>query len=141
VNKANVVARLKKIKGDQDAEEEATLLNAWLELSNRDADLKRALKDAEADLDAKTYAKYPTLAEAEIQTLVVDDKWLAALDVAIHSEMDRISQVLTQRLGLLAERYETPLPQLAAKLAELNYTVDQHLQQMGFSWKSDLVTN
>ena len=43
---------------------------------------------------------------------MVDDKWLAALDAAIHGEMDRISQALTQRVKELAERYETPLPQM-----------------------------
>ena len=43
--------------------------------------------------------------------LVVDDKWIAALDAAIHGEMDRISQQLTPtRVKELAERYETPLP-------------------------------
>ena len=42
----------------------------------------------------------------------MDDKWLAALDAAIHGEMDRISQALTQRVKELAERYETPMPQM-----------------------------
>ena len=37
---------------------------------------------------------------------MVDDKWLAALDAAIHGEMDRVSQQLTQRVKELAERYE-----------------------------------
>jgi len=32
----------------------------------------------------------------------VDDKWLAALDAAIHGEMDRVSQQLTQRVKDLA---------------------------------------
>ena len=78
VNKANVAARLKEIKGDKEAKDEAAVLNEWLKLSNEEADLKKQLKDAEADLDAKAYAKYPKLTEAEIKTLVVDDKWLAA---------------------------------------------------------------
>jgi type I restriction enzyme M protein len=84
----------------------------WLKLNNQEAELKKKLKDAEADLDAKAYAHYPKLTEAEIKTLVVDDKWLAALDAAIHGEMDRISQSLTQRVKELAERYETPMPQM-----------------------------
>jgi type I restriction enzyme M protein len=141
VNKANVVARLKELKGDRNAGEETALLNEWLELSNREADLKRALKDAEADLDAKAHDKYPTLTETEIQVLVVDDKWLAALAIVIHGEMDRISQALTQRVKELAERYEAPLQQLTDKVAELEHTVEQHLEQMGFSWKLSLVTN
>ena len=112
VNKANVTARLKEIKGDKEAKDEAAVLNDWLKLNDEEADLKKRLKDAEAALDAKAYAQYPKLTEAEIKTLVVDDKWLAALDAAIHGEMDRVSQQLTQRVKELAERYETPLPQM-----------------------------
>ena len=134
VNKANVAVRLKEIKNDRDAKEEADMLHAWLTLSNREAELKRKLKTAEANLDANAYAKYPTLTEAEIQTLVVDDKWLAALDAAIHGEMDRISHALTQCVNELAERYETPLPQQATRVAGLEQSVNRHLEEMGFSW-------
>ena len=134
VNKATVIARLKEIKDDSEAKEEAEVLKAWLKLSDREAVLKRTLKYAEADLDAKAYAKYPTLTETEIQTLVVDDKWLAALDAAIHGEMDHISQALTQRVKELAERYETPMPQQVRKVAELEQAVTHNLEKMGFSW-------
>ncbi len=95
------------------------MLNEWLKLADEEADLKKRLKDAEAALDAKAYAQYPKLTEAEVKTLVVDDKWLAALDAAIHGEMDRISQALTQRVKELAERYETPMPQMVSRVAEL----------------------
>ena len=66
---------------------------------------------------------------------MVDDKWLAALDAAIHGEMDRISQQLTQRVKELAERYENPLPQLVGQVAELEAKVNSHLERMGFSWR------
>ena len=88
------------------------MLSDWLKLNAEESDLKKRLKEAEAALDAKAYAKYPKLTESEIKSLVVDDKWLAALDAAIHGEMDRVSQQLTQRVKELAERYETPLPQM-----------------------------
>jgi len=65
----------------------------------------------------------------------VDDKWLAALDAAIHGEMDRISQSLTQRVKELAERYDTPLPRMTRYVAELESKVNRHLERMGFSWK------
>jgi type I restriction enzyme M protein len=135
VNKANVVARLKEIEGDKDAKDEAAVLNDWLKLNSDEADLKKRLKEAEASLDAKAYAKYPTLTEAEIKTLVVDDKWLAALDRDIHGEMDRVSQQLTQRVKELAERYETPMPQMVSRVSDLEANVNSHLKQMGFSWK------
>jgi type I restriction enzyme M protein len=84
VNKANVTARLKEIRGlfatdDEETRGEAAVLDEWLELSNQEAGLKKKLKDAEAMLDANAYAQYPRLTEDDIKTLLVDDKWLAAL--------------------------------------------------------------
>ncbi len=135
VNKASVTARLKEIKGDKEAKDEADMLNAWVKLSNQEAEAKKALKEAEADLDAKALAQYPKLTEADIKALVVDDKWMAAISNAIHGEMNRISQVLTQRVKELAERYETPLPQAMSRVAALEQSVSAHLEKMGFSWK------
>ncbi len=138
VNKASVTARQKELEGffakDQEARDEAAILNRWLKLSNEEAALKKKLKEAEADLDARALAKYPTLTEGEVQTLVVDDKWLAALDSMIHREMDRISQALTQRVKELAERYEAPMPLITSRVAELESRVSTHLERMGFSW-------
>jgi type I restriction enzyme M protein len=135
VNKANVTARLKEIKGDKEAKEEALALKAWLKLYNEQAELKHLLKECEEALDDLARDKYPTLTEAEIKTLVVDDKWLAALGAAIHAEVDRISLALTRRVKELAERYETPLQQQASRVTHLEQTVNRHLERMGFSWK------
>ena len=136
VNRTNVTARLKNIKGDikddREAEEEAAVLNDWLKLASEEADLKKSIRETEADLDSKAYNYYPELTEDDIKTLVVDDKWLSSLDSAIHGEMDRISQALTQRVKELAERYETPMPQMTARVAELEEKVNRHLEKMGF---------
>ena len=135
VNKGNVNARLKEIKGDPESRDEAKVLKEWLALSKQESDLKRNLKDTEAQLDAAAYAQYPKLAEDEIKALVVDDKWIAVLDKDIHGEMDRISQSLTRRVRELAERYDTPLPELTAQVAGLEARVHGHLERMGFAWK------
>jgi len=139
VNKPAVTARVKEAraiyKTNADVAAEIETLDQWLELTNREAELKKELKDAEADLDAKAYAHYPKLTEAEVKTLVVEDKWLAALEAATSGEMDRVSQSLTQRVKELSERYETPMPQLTAHVDELEAKVNQHLEKMGFSWK------
>ena len=134
VNKASVTARLKEIKGDKDAKEEADVLREWLKLSGEEVDLKKTLREAESELDAHAYARYPQLTEDEVKALVVDDKWLTAIAAAIRGEMDRISQTLTRRVKELAERYETPLPELTDKVAELEAKVNAHLEKMGFSW-------
>jgi type I restriction enzyme M protein len=132
VNKASVAARLKEIKGDRESEEEAAVLSAWLKLNAEETEVKKQLKDSEAALDTKAYSHYPKLTEAEIKALVVDNKWLAALETTLHGEMDRVSQQLTRRVRELAERYETPLPQMVSRMADQEAKVNRHLERMGF---------
>jgi type I restriction enzyme M protein len=134
--KAATINIRKRLQDQPDHEEfiDLRLIALYLELTEQIIDEKTALKKAEADLDAKAYASYPKFSQAEVQTLVVDDKWLAVLDAAIHGEMDRISQALTQRVRELAERYETPMPQMVNRVAELDARVSGHLGKMGFSW-------
>ncbi len=93
----------------------------------------KGYKQTEAELDAAAYAKYDDLGEDEVKTLVVDDKWLATLDTAIHGEIDRIEQGLNGRVKELAERYQAPLPEMTGRVAELEDKVQAHLQRMGFS--------
>jgi type I restriction enzyme M protein len=135
VNRAQVSARLKEIKDDPEAQDEADVLREWLKLSAEEADVRKRLKEAEEELDEKAYAKYPMLTESEVQDLVVDDKWMATLDARVHGELDRVSQQLTERVKELAERYGTPLPELNNRVAQLAAQVHRHLERMGFSWK------
>jgi type I restriction enzyme M protein len=135
VNKANVAARLKEIRADNDAMDEAAVLNEWVTLNADETDLKNRLKEAEAALDAEACARYSKLTETEVKALVVDDKWLAALEAVIHGEMDRVSQQLARRVKELAERYDTPLPQMAVRAAEMEEKIKGHLERMNFSWK------
>lgn len=83
INKAEVNGRLKEIKGDkdaaQDAAEEAAILSQWLALNSQEADQKKAIKELEEMLDQLAHDKYPTLSEDEVKTLVVDGKWLGEL--------------------------------------------------------------
>ena len=106
----------------------------YLELLDRHAALKAEVKEADAALDLLAYEKYPQLEEEEIKTLVVDDKWLAALEVAVQEELERVSQTLTTRVRQLAERYATPLPQLSRQVEELSARVDEHMKAMGVAW-------
>jgi type I restriction enzyme M protein len=131
INKAEVNGQLKKIKNDKDAKEETTVLKQWLQLNTDEAELKKAIRDAEASLDQLAYDQYPQLSEAEIQTLVVDDKWLTSVSQAIQGELDRVSQTLTSRIRLLADRYAAPLPQIVDEVEQLAAKVAAHLEKMG----------
>jgi type I restriction enzyme M protein len=135
VSVASVKDRIKEVGADDTAIEELVVLKQWLKLAADEVTLKRQLREAEAELDAKAYALYPKLGEAEIKALVVDDKWFAALDAAIHGELDRVSQTLTRRVKELAERYEAPLPQMVERVAELEARVNRQLEKMGYAWK------
>lgn len=140
-------ALLKKLKSDaeelvsqwlqdnakSETAEEIAVLNKYLELTEQESELRSAIKAAEAALDAQALAQYPQLTTAEIQSLVVEDKWMASLRSAIAAETDRTSQTLTQRIKELADRYDTPVPELTRRVAELEAKVNAHLAKMGFA--------
>ncbi len=129
-----VAAYLKQIQTDPEMADEAAVLRRWQHLSDEESQLKKALKDLEAHVDRQAHDHYPRLSETEIQALVVDDKWLAAMGAAAHGELDRITQRLTQRVKELADRYDAPLPAVAKLADELQARVDEHLVRMGFTW-------
>jgi type I restriction enzyme M protein len=134
LTKASVKARQAEIKRDKDAADERKLLDAYADLIEQEAAAGKAVKEAQKALDAKVAVKYKQLTEAEIKTLVVDDKWLCVLAASVQSELDRVSQALTGRIKQLAERYATPLPKLAGEVDTLAARVDEHLKKMGFVW-------
>jgi len=129
-----IKARLKEIGRDPDFADERKGLETYQSLLEKVTRTKARLKSAQDALDAKVDAKYPTLAEDMIKTLVVHDKWLATLAAAVQSELDRVSQTLTGRIRQLAERYFTPLPLVCQEVDMLSARVNEHLKQMGAVW-------
>jgi len=135
ITAASVKDRLKKIKGNRDDAEERKILEAYLKLTDEQAELNRRIKEQQKELETKVWNKYKVLTDDAIKTLVVDDKWMQVLDNAIYTEMQRISQRLTQRIKELADRYDTPMPQLLDEVSLLEEKVNAHLAKMGFPWK------
>jgi type I restriction enzyme M protein len=134
LTKVSVKSRMTDIKHDREAAEERKLLTEYLELIESETSANKAVKDAVKSLDAKVAAKYATLTEEEVKSLVVDDKWLATLAFDVQTELDRVSQSLTSRIRQLADRYTVPLPQLTMEVETLSSKVDEHLKRMGFVW-------
>ncbi|OPY88318.1 MAG: Type I restriction enzyme EcoKI M protein [Smithella sp. PtaU1.Bin162] len=134
ITKALVTKRLKEIKGDKDAEDELKILEKYQALLEQEAEANHAIDAAKNALGKKVVAKYKALTEAEIKTLVVDDKWIATIEKDVKAEMERISQRLTGRIKELVERYEKPLPKLASDTKKLMDKVDNHLKKMGYKW-------
>jgi type I restriction enzyme M protein len=129
-----IKARLREIGRDAAFADERAALTEYQGLLEDQVAAKAKRKAAQEALDALIDAKYPKLTEAEIKTLVVDDKWMARLAAAVQGELDRVSQGLTGRVRQLADRYTTPLPRLEAEIADLSARVARHLKAMGASW-------
>lgn len=130
ISKASVAARL-KLAIDAD---EISLLNQCKQWIEAEAKAKQAVKDAQEKLDKQVFAKYPTLTEEDIKTLVVDDKWFALLESNIQAEIERVTQQLANRVKTLEERYAEPLPQITEEVSALSAKVDEHLKKMGLQW-------
>ncbi|WP_212001178.1 type I restriction-modification system subunit M [Chitinophaga sp. HK235] len=135
VSKVTVSKRLKEIKGDKQLADEIKALDAWLKQVDALATLKKEIDTATSELDKKVIARYSTLTEDEVKTLVVDDKWMTSIEKNIKTEMERVSQGLTQRIKELAERYELTLPKMNEEVLLLENKVFAHLERMGLSWK------
>jgi type I restriction enzyme M protein len=118
----------------QEERSEQEVLELYLNLTEKQRQLTVLINAAIDVLDQKTMAKYPTLTEDEIKQLVVDDKWMVSIQKAVYTEMDNISQRLTQRIKELAERYDAPLPHYNKDVAAMEEKVNAHLIKMGFSW-------
>lgn len=107
---------------------------SYLEMLEKQSALKSEVKKLDEELDALAFAKYPDLSEPEVKSMVLDDKWLPAIEITVKTEMDRISQQLTGRVKELIERYNTPLPLLDKEVKSLEDKVNTHLKKMGFVW-------
>ena len=129
-----VKVRLKEIGADALYTDERAALERYADLLKKQSDVKARRKTAQEDLDKKIDAKYPKLTEADIKTLVVNDRWMAHMSAAVQSEIDRVSQSLTARLRQLAERYAIPLPKLTEEVEGLASRVEEHLRKMGAVW-------
>ena len=134
ITKGNVQARIKELQQELDWGEELTVLKDYLALFDKESSADKKVKAAQKKLDKLLLEQYKKLTEAEVKTLVVDDKLLATISQEIKTELDRISQRLTQRIKELAERYEKTLPELTTRVNELESKVNKHLEKMGFSF-------
>ncbi len=124
-------ARLKEIGTDPLHNDERAMIESYACLMREHSEVKVKRRILQQNLDQKIDAKYPKLAEAEIKTLVVDDKWIANLSNCVESEIDRVSQTLAGRIQELAERYTVSLPTLAKRVEGLSARVVEHLKTMG----------
>jgi Type I restriction-modification system methyltransferase subunit len=131
ITKALAVARLRVAKAEDPESEEVEALAKLIKLYDDETTAKRAAKEAAAKLDEKTLAQYGKLTEADIKTLVIEDKWGATVSRGIEAELAALIHKLVERLRVLAGRYEATVSDLDSKVRELSAKVAAHLSGMG----------
>jgi type I restriction enzyme M protein len=122
------------VADDADDDERETLLRC-LALIEGESAAARAVNEAQEALDEQILARYGTLTETEIKTLVVGDKWFAGIRAAIDGEVQRLTQQLAGRVEELEERYAQPLPAMERDVEVLARRVEAHLRRMGLEWR------
>ena len=138
VTLAGVKARLKEFTPDlvtpldeEDTDEERNALESCLSLLEDKSKADKAVRGAQFALDTKVLARYATLTEVEIKTLVVGDKWFTSIKATIEDEVQRLTKRLTGRVNELEKRYDQTLPQLDSEVETLSLKVESHLRAMG----------
>jgi len=144
-SKASVTARLRALRAEpgghegqhkerhKEQNEERKTLEQCLALLTAEAAAAKSAKEAQAKLDALILERYAQLSEAEIKQLVVEDKWLAAIESALDSDLQTLATSLATRLEQIEARYARPLPELERDVDALSAKVEGHLRKMGIS--------
>jgi len=123
----------KRIKLGAEADEMAALEKCLLLIKN-ESDCKAVLKNMRTELNSKVFAQIPKIPLDEIKKLVVYDKWLNRIEAGVSDEIERMTQLLANRVKTLEERYSETLPSLDKKVIDYSGRVEDHLKQMGLSW-------
>lgn len=123
------------------------LVTDGLKVKGIDKEEKKALQEVSDAFDAETDAKkaskgleeaaiarYKTLTEAEIRTLLIQSKWISAVSASIETVLDSVRRTLSGRLQILASRYDDTLPTITATAETKARAVESHLKKMGLSW-------
>ncbi len=133
VTKAGVTACVLEMEADPDSHDETEPLLRCLALMDAKTAAERAVKTAQAALNARVLGRYETLTEDEITTLVVDDKWLASIHGAVDEDAQSVAQQLVSHVTGFHVRYAESLPDLQRNLEGYTMKVHRHLQRMAIS--------
>ncbi len=135
ITRASLKARLAEIKHNPEFDDERQALQQCQKLIDVESAVSKKLKEAIKARDEAVLKHYAQLTEAEIKELVVDDKWLAAIEQDVQGEIERVTQQLATRIRELEERYAEPLPEIMQEVESLQAKVDEHLRRMGLEWR------
>ena len=116
--------------GNNQPIDEIAILEKYLQLADEIKAANKIVKSLNDFLEIEVEKKYSVLPETEIKDIVINQKWTAVLHQALTNEQEKLSQTLTQRIKVLAERYATTLASLETESTIAEEKVKAHLQKM-----------
>lgn len=132
ITKALAIARLHEVRREVEPDpDEIAALEHLAQLYAAETAAKKAAKEAQAALDHDTLTKYGDVTDADVQQLVLDDKWAAAICERIKSEVNALTLALVLRIQQLGERYAETVGALDAELDEIKAKLVGHLAELG----------
>lgn len=132
VTKRGLKEALKTLSTDgEETDGDKAVLEHCLSLMDEETAASKAVKAARAELDLKVLEHYSKLTEAEIKSLVIEDKWFAAIEGAVEGEVRQLAEELANRVIELDRRYVQSLPELERAVDVISKQVEGHLRRMG----------
>ena len=131
VTKKTATDRLKTARAEGVDREEIDALVHVVSLFKAETAAKKAAKEAKLALGQSTLRQYATLDVADVQRLVIDDKWGGRIEAGVNAELSALTQKLVDRLNVLSERYAETVGDLEAEVEALSAKVAGHLAAMG----------
>ena len=129
VTKAAIKERKRDLDPNESPEdaEELAMIGRYEALADREANLKKTVKERAEELHRAVVERYGTLTEGDVRTILVERGWLAPVKAAVEDETRSAVRTLTTRVEQLEARYRETIPQLIQKCDELQAKVDEHL--------------
>ena len=110
---------------------ELDVLHEWFQYSTTEKRFRTDQRLLSEELYRQVEARYTHLTEVEIQSLAVEDKWMADIEAVVSAEIERVTGGLVDRIRQLEGRYADALPELEQRVQDLGVKVEGHLRRMG----------
>lgn len=131
VKEADVRYQIKAAKTRIVDPQDMAVWKQWLELLSEKKSLQKSLKELRAALTDAIVKKYASLTEEDIKHLVVDCKWLKAVNRECSALLQTATHELTAEVHAIVKRYEKTLPEIEQSVSDAEMAVKEYLKQMG----------
>jgi type I restriction enzyme M protein len=129
VNKASANKLLKELKVLPDTDAEVALLNDYLKMVTKLAELKSKIKGTGASIDLLALKKYGDLTVGDVRDILIRSKWFLSIDDTLEREIQELLSTLVSRVDEVDERYAATLNEVVLRASSLELEIETHLKK------------